>query len=416
MKPSTHPFVLVALAVILLLVSSFALPTQFGAPPTRRAATTPVTIPAEITSYGGVFLQTHINGSRPLSFCLDSGASAPFFIAADQAKLLGLKLQSLALRAGGAGPNSYEVAETRGVRISLGDLTFKDQAAAVISLALIDEQLGRSVDGLVGLNFFLRYVVEIDYADHKLRIYEPEKYTYSGAGESIPLTLQDGHFFVPAKIRVPGRPMFNGQFLVDTGGCMMTVVLTTPFARSNRLPARNQKTILDRSVAGLGGETKLQIIRASSFALGSSVIREPITYISQDNGGALASSQYDGIIGSEILRRFKVIFDYARRRLILERNVHYDDAIEYDMSGMSVRAYGSDFRTFRVQQVLDGSPAASAAVRVGDILVGIDSVSSSQLTLEQILQMLKLPGRSYSLTIKRDNKTLSINLKTRRLL
>ena len=416
MKPSTHPFVLIAIALILLLVSTFALPIHIAAPTTRRAEATSLTIPAEITSYGGVFLQAQVNSSRPLSFCLDSGASAPFFIAADQAKLLGLKVQSLALRAGGAGPNSYEVAETRGVRISLGDLTFKDQAAAVINLALIDEQLGRSVDGLVGLDFFLRYVVEIDYADHKLILYEPEKYTYSGAGESVPLTLQDGHFVVPAKIRVPGRPMFNGQFLVDTGGCMMTVVLTTPFARSNRLPARNQKTILDRSVSGLGGATKLLIIRASSFALGSSVIREPITYISQDNDGALASSQYDGVIGSEILRKFKVIFDYARRRLILERNVHYEDAVEYDMSGMSVRAYGSDFKTFRVQQVLDASPAASAGLRVGDILGAINGVSTSQLTLEQILEMLKLPARSYGLTIKRGNKPLSMKLRTRKLL
>lgn len=416
MKPSTHSFVLVSLALMLLLVSTFALPAQIGAPPTRSAANTPVTIPVEITSYGGIFLQAQINSSRPLSFCLDSGASAPFFIAADQAKRLGLKLQSLALRAGGAGPNSYEVAETRGVRFTLGNLTFKDQTAEVIDFNSIDEQLGRSVDGLVGLDFFLRYVVEIDYADHLLRLYESEKYTYSGPGDSIPLTLHEGHFFVPARIQMPGRPMINGQFVVDTGGCLITAVLTTPFARSNRLPAQYQKRILDQSVAGLGGETKLLIIRAGSFALGSSVIPKPITYISQDNEGALASSQYDGVIGSEILRRFKVIFDYARRRLILERNVHYDDAVEYDMSGMSVRAYGSDFKTFRVQQVIDGSPAASVGVRVGDMLVGIDGVSTSQLTLEQILQMLKLPARSYGLTIRRGNNTLSINLRTRRLL
>jgi hypothetical protein len=68
--------------------------------------------------------------------------------------------------------------------------------------------------------------------------------------------------------------------------------------------------------------------------------------VSQDKGGALASSKYDGLIGSEILRRFKVIFDYTRGRLMLERNDHFDEPIEYDMSGISLRAYGNDFRTF----------------------------------------------------------------------
>ena len=123
---------------------------------------------------------------------------------------------------------------------------------------------------------------------------------------------------------------------------MMTVVLTTPFANSSNLPVPSQKTILDRSVSGLGGATQLLIGRAAHFKIGSTIFPSPLIYISQDKGGALASSQYEGLIGTEILRRFKVIFDYARHRLILERTAHFDEPLEYDMSGMSLRAYGLD--------------------------------------------------------------------------
>ncbi|HKE60675.1 MAG TPA: PDZ domain-containing protein, partial [Pyrinomonadaceae bacterium] len=196
----------------------------------------------------------------------------------------------------------------------------------------------------------------------------------------------------------------------------MTAILTTPFAQRNKLPAVTQKTISDRSVAGLGGETHLLVGRANSFRLGHSVLPAALIYISQDKAGALASSDYEGVIGTEILKRFKVIFDYSRRRLILERNDHFRETLEYDMSGMSLRALGDDFRTFKIYQVLGDSPAGKAGLRVGDIIERIDVQPASQLTLEQILQMMKVPGRAYQLTIKRNSETRLATITTRRLI
>jgi hypothetical protein len=170
---------------------------------------------------------------------------------------------------------------------------------------------------------FSRYAVEIDYLGNKISLYDPQTYTYSGAGESIPLTMRGDYLFVSAKIEMPGRPPLEGQFLVDTGGGFVTVILNAPFARSRNLSAPTKRAVLDRSLSGLGGEIRLLVSRATSFALGKLAIPEPIVYVSQDRGGALASPDFDGVIGGEILRRFKVIFDYARRRLILEPNAHY---------------------------------------------------------------------------------------------
>ena len=212
-----------------------------------ESATTPakslVTIPAEVTSYGLIFLRTRVNDSQPLWFALDSGASFPFVIDIRRARALGLKLQDHLTFEGGAGPGTYEAARTRGVSISLTGLKFADQTLNVIALDSIEAQTGRPLDGLVGIDLFTRYVVEIDYFGKKISLFDPKTYTYSGAGTSIPLTLHDGHFFVPAKIEMPGHPPLEGQFLVDTGGGPITAVLTTPFAQSNNLPAPNQRAI-----------------------------------------------------------------------------------------------------------------------------------------------------------------------------
>ena len=197
---------------------------------------------------------------------------------------------------------------------------------------------------------------------------------------------------------------------------MVTVVLATPFSQANNLPAANQKRILDKSLSGLGGETTILISRATSFTLGNQTIHAPVVYVSQDTGGALASSDYEGLIGSEILRRFRIVFDYAHRRLILEPNAHYAEPVEYDMSGLSLRAYGDDLRTFRVYQVLANSPAAEAGLLVGDVLTNIDGMPASRFTLEEVSQMMKHPGREYRLGIKRANRTSSVKIKTRRLI
>lgn len=414
MKTTTH-FALWPAIVLAALVPVVSQTFQVAAP-VQGPARSATTIPSDITSYGGIFVQARINNAPPMWFYLDSGASSAFFIDVRRARMLGLKLEDRVLRGGGAGPNTYESALTRGVSISLGALTFKDESAAVMALASIEEQIGRPLDGLVGIGLFVRYVVEIDYAGKKVRLYDPLTYTYSGKGECIPLTLRDGHFFIPATIEMPGRPSLNGQFLLDTGGCMVTAILTTPFAQSNNLPATPQKRILDRSLSGLGGETQFLVSRALSFTIGTSVIRAPLIYMSEDKGGALASSEYDGVIGTEILRRFKMIFDYRHGRLILERNAHYYEPVEYDMSGISFRAYGDHLRTFRIYQVLENTPAAEAGLRVGDELLSVDDTAAIGLTLEKIIQMLKVPGREYKLSIRRAREIFSVKLRTRRLI
>jgi hypothetical protein len=52
--------------------------------------------------------------------------------------------------------------------------------------------------------------------------------------------------------------------------------------------------------------------------LGKMKIISPVTMFSQAKNGSLASSDYAGLIGNALLRHYKVIFDYPRKRMILE--------------------------------------------------------------------------------------------------
>jgi C-terminal processing protease CtpA/Prc len=141
----------------------------------------------------------------------------------------------------------------------------------------------------------------------------------------------------------------------------------------------------------------------------------PVVSLSEDDneeGGA--RPKYDGMIGTEVFRRFHVIIDYARSRLILEPNKFFGEPYETDMSGVDLVAGGEDFRTFRVTGVEAGSPGAAADLRVGDVLTEIDGRSASEFTLDEITRMFTEDGREHALTVRRGAEVVQTRIKLRR--
>jgi hypothetical protein len=57
-----------------------------------------------------------------------------------------------------------------------------------------------------------------------------------------------------------------------------------------------------------------------SLRLGRARVENVSTYFSLAKEGMLASEEFAGNIGNDVLRRFKVVFDYSRRLMILESN------------------------------------------------------------------------------------------------
>ena len=68
--------------------------------------------------------------------------------------------------------------------------------------------------------------------------------------------------------------------------------------------------------------------------LGRFVIDNPPVGLSQDVEGAGASEENEGVIGSEIFRRFKVTVDLSRKRMILEPNKNFNDPFDVEEGGV----------------------------------------------------------------------------------
>ncbi len=367
-------------------------------------------IPFEIAN-NLVILQGKVNGSKPFSFILDTGASTSV-INESRARELGLQSQGQvdATTQGGL----TEASVISGVSLNLSGVEFPNLTLAAIRWGGLEAGLGRNVDGILGYEVFNGFVVEIDYASKTVTFYEPQSYRYSGRGQVIPITIEDNTPFARVKVAAADNQLFEGTFLINTG-LTGTLAFYSPFVARNKLLelVPNTKAITFGSI--LAGGSSGRIGRVKSLQLGRFVISNPVANFSQDAAGDDSDVEFAGMIGGEVLRRFKLTTDYSRKQIILERNKEFSAAYEFDMSGVSLAAGGEGFKIFKVRSLIVDSPATEAGLRVGDIVTAINGKPTAGMTLVQIREMFRRRGRRYLLNISRNDSPLQISIRTRRL-
>lgn len=385
---------------------------QQTAPPTHFASgTSALRIPFDLVS-SVIFLQVRVNDSQPLWFVLDTGASLTI-LDAERAKLLGIKF-SIVGKAEGAGGSLVDAGLAKDVSFGLPGLDFQARQTGVMSLSNLNRYTGRTVEGVLGHNFFSRFVVEIDYAARIINLYDPKTFQYSGSGESVPIELKDNGPSVRARLALAGRAPIEGNFRIDTGGSH-ALILNTPFVKAQNILQAVSKTIA-APAAGVGGVTAVRLGRIQNLQLGRFTLEKPVTSFAQSTKGALADPNLTGNIGGGSLRRFKIIFDYSNRRMILEPNSSFIEPFESDMSGIVLTAEGVKLDAFTIFYITENSPASEAGLRVGDVITAIDDKPSSALALDDVREMFKQNGREYLLSITRGEQAAQIKIKLRSLI
>jgi predicted aspartyl protease len=361
-------------------------------------------IPFE-TSNNLIFLQVRVNESGPLWFVLDTGASYTF-IKQRRAQALGLKLEKNEKEFEG---QPY----AKGVSLMMRGVELLKQNVLTVPTAFLEPSVGRAVDGVLGYDVFHSFVVEIDYSKRLINLYEPRSYQYKGSGDSLPITIEDNTPFVHAMIMSNDNNSVEGKFLIDTGANNALNIFGR-FDEAHSISKSLHKTLQSTGL-GVSGAKKTRIGRIEGIQLGRLTIKKPVVSLAQSSESD-SDEIGDGEIGAELLRRFKMIVDYSRSRIILEPNAQFKEPYEASLSGASITAEGSDYKTYRVRAVIDASPATDAGLRAGDIITAINNKPASSFTFEQLRRMLRQDGTQYDLSIKRGEEKLQLKIKLRRLI
>lgn len=364
----------------------------------------------EVAFGGIVFFPAQVNSAGPFQFLLDTGGGGSS-VDRELANSLGLKMDRG--QASVSGNAALEVGVIPEATIKVGDSLLSGRLLAT-PLSPLEPIFGRRLDGILGGNFMMQHVVELDFEDNVMRLHDPSGFRYKGRGAELPFSIVNGIPFVELHISLPNGKSASGAFLIDTGG-NMTVHVHRQVAVDRGL--LNALTTLPETGYGIGGgATNRVAARGSVLSLGPYRFKQPIVVFTEDTAGLRSNPASIGLVGMEVLRRFRVYFDYPRSRMYLEPNNNFKAPFVYDASGLRLRATRPSFSPPFVAGVSHSSPASEAGIERGDVLLEIDGRSTTGVNLETIRTLFRQPGKLYKLTFLRGQRKVALNLKTRELL
>jgi hypothetical protein len=297
----------------------------------------------------------------------------------------------------------------RDVAIELPGLTVTMASLAVADLDARQIALGHRLDGVLGSEFFARFVVTLDFQAGTLALSDAKNPRLRGKGPTLPLEIEGGRPYVEAKLTPRGRDALGGKFLVDTAA-EGAVMLFSSFVREHRLLPPPPT-----APAGSGG-TMQGIIRGETLEIGGRVLREPVITLSGASSGILSDPGHAGLIGMDVLRRFRVTLDGARGRILLEKSSAFAEPFDYDASGLLVQPQGADLTTLEIRRVIPGSPGAQAGLQTGDVILAVDGRPVGEITPRGVRRLFRMDGKQYALSILSRGAIRQVRLKCRRLI
>jgi hypothetical protein len=250
-----------------------------------------------------VMFPVRVNGSRVLTFVLDSGAMHSCI---DSVTAATLGLHPLATDSSqGVGRGSVPRQHVAPVVFSLGGVSFPVEDPWVFDLRHVG--LSRPIDGMLGADLLERFITRIDPIEHTLTLMEPAMFRPESTRAVVPLELDNHRLYLDMKLTLPGGVTEVHRVRVDTG---------SGDAVSDNLVRRSSER--RRSVVGVGLGQSYEDFSGvfERVELGPYAIER-----------CWGPSNDHPAVGMEILRRFTLTFDVPHRRLYLEPNRHLHDPV-----------------------------------------------------------------------------------------
>ena len=257
-----------------------------------------------------IVVAARFNGSEPIDCALDTGASHAMLLPEVGARL-GVKVEQTREAKGAGGAVIVQIGTAESV--ALGDAVARDVPILMSpELQRIGAAIGLPLGGNLGHSFLGRYRLTVDYERRTLTLRTPDEPPDGTAARAeLPFTLAH-----PAKplillpVEVDGQPF---RFALDTGAS--TTVISPEVARRCDVQGASMPTM-----TGGGGAVAASAAVIGSLAIGPvrvSRVRVAVAEFLEPLARAVGAP-LDGIIGTNVLRRFRVTIDYPGKTLRLE--------------------------------------------------------------------------------------------------
>lgn len=394
-------------------------PASFFAPPESHApvrwvkATKRLTVPFRYGSHH-VWIRASINGAAPADFILDTGASMTA-IDRGYAQTIGLAREGQMAVTGVSGTGEGSFARVRSVRIADrkgGSIAVRDLRVALVDLGEeMAAVMWRRPAGLIGSDVLRRFAVEIDYDAGTVTFHDPDGYAHDGPSKGIPMGLAGGVPTVQATL----DDDCEGTFLVDVGNGLDILVHGSATRRCHLLDAVDEGHKVEVYSGGIGGAALTWVCRMNRIRVGDVEMSEPVVMLGLATRGIMGSQDYAGNIGSRFLEHYHCTFDYADHLLYLDPGRRADERPEFSRSGFVLAKVGESVLP---TQIVRGSPADKAGLRLGDRVETIDGKVAASLSPEELdrLFLESDVGTKRTLKVLREGRTRKITIELHEVL
>ncbi|MGJ8714676.1 MAG: aspartyl protease family protein [Maribacter stanieri] len=369
-----------------------------------------------------IVIPIEVNGSE-LSFVLDSGVGTPIlFNLADQDSIQLNNVTEITINGLGEG-DPINALKSTGNFVQLGNAKNTSQNIYVVMDAGINfsPSLGIPVHGIIGYDLFRDFVVDINYINKTIKFYDPNLYKYRTSKNTrvVDMSVIRRKAYLDAFVMINKTDEIPVKMLLDTGSSDAVWLFED---ERIQLPEKHYEDFLGQGLAGniYGKRTKINHLKIADFILSDAKAAFPdmetFTTIT-DFGGR------NGSLGGEVIKRFNIAFDYTNKKLILTKNSNFDKLFQYNISGIDLQHAGMRYVSERiadangvvhkdaksygnVQIVLQGatrlslvpeiivsgirqgSPAHSAGLREGDVILAVNGKRIHRYKLQEIMHML----------------------------
>lgn len=356
-----------------------------------------------------IIVPVRINNSDTLHFILDTGVSNTIITDPSIIRKESLTM-SRKVKLTGAGEGETLTATVAiNNTLSMGGLQANHHNLVILDhdILKLSEYVGTPVHGIFGYEVFADFVVSIDFQHREILIMKPDRYHYRKRhGDQFPITVRNSKVYTDALTVFDGEKSIPLRVVLDTGAGHALLLDRSGGNNTLRLPEKTIRAQLGRGLNGVinGNLGRIGKVRLGRFELDNMLASFPD---SASFGMKLVDTPgRQGNIGCELLRRFNVIFNYREQYMVMKpiRRLMREQ-FEHDMSGMELRAKGTQFRNYYVNHVIEGSPAARAGLLEGDEVLFVNNTSVNDMSISDIYKILQHgEGREVTFLVRRNGQ------------
>ena len=356
---------------------------------------------------GHIYLQGEADSIMG-NFVFDTGASNLYYDSTYYAQNEFRYKDLLPAKIPGAGTKLQDIIVIKDtVDFTFGSYLYRTPRVPVLQLKPI---LGDFSDGIIGMEYFYRSVLEINYEQEYIRILPGMDSINLSDYCKIELIKEGNRLYIPLKVKIDDTLEISGNFLLDFGSGG-TLSFTSSAAEKFKLyESIETKTPYFTKYGGIGGESSRFNFRALSLQIGDFSFNNVTMDFSIDKSGAMASDKHFGLLGNEIYEKFNVYIDFINNDLYLKPNSKYEEPFEFSRLGFSYVDRNQSMNAWIVTGLYSGCNAENKGLQIDDRIIAVNGTNVSQISYESQKGFFEELSEVV-LTVKRKDELMQIGFK-----